>query len=46
MDGKLVYSSKTKYASQNIPISQLARGGYILKIYGNKNEQFTKQFIK
>lgn len=46
IDGKLVYSSKTSYANQNIPIAQLARGSYIVKIYGNKNEQFTKQFIK
>jgi len=46
MDGKLVYSSKTSYANQNLPIAQLARGSYIVKIYGNKNEQFTKQFIK
>lgn len=46
MDGKLVYSSKTNYANQNIPMAQLPRGSYIIKIYGNKNEQFTKQFIK
>lgn len=46
MDGKLVYSSKTSYANQNIPIAQLARGSYIIKVYGNKNEQFTQQFIK
>jgi hypothetical protein len=46
MDGKLVYSSKTKYANQNIPILQLARGSYIIKIFGNKNEQYTKQFVK
>jgi hypothetical protein len=46
MDGKLVYSSKTGYANQNIPIAHLAGGSYILKIYGNKNEQYTKQFIK
>jgi hypothetical protein len=46
VDGKLVYSSKTKYANQNIPIGQLARGSYIIKIYGTRNEQFTKQFVK
>ena len=46
MDGKLVYSSKANYANQSIPLSKLARGGYVLKIYGNKNEQFTQQFIK
>lgn len=46
MDGKLVYSSKTKYSNQNISIAQLARGSYILKIYGSKNERYTKQFVK
>jgi hypothetical protein len=46
VDGKLVYSSKAKYADQTIPISQLARGSYIIKLYGNKGEQFTKQFVK
>jgi len=46
MDGKLVYSSKTGYADQNIPIGQLARGSYILKIYGNKSEQYTRQLVK
>ena len=45
-DGRLVYSSKTKYANQSIPITQLASGSYFIKIYGNKNEQFTKQFVK
>lgn len=45
-DGKLVYSSKTNYADQNITIAHLARGSYILKIYGNNNERYTKQFIK
>jgi hypothetical protein len=46
IDGRLVYSSRARYADQSIPISQLARGSYIVKIYGNKGEQFTKQFIK
>lgn len=46
MDGKLVYSAKRNYVDQKIPISQLARGAYIIKIYGNNKEQFTKRFIK
>ena len=46
VDGRLVYSSKAKYSDQSIPIAQLARGSYIVKIYGNKGEQFTKQFVK
>ena len=45
-DGRLVYSSKTKYANQSIPITQLASGSYFIKIYGNKNEQYTRQFVK
>jgi hypothetical protein len=46
IDGKLVYYSKTGYANQAISIAHLARGTYVMKIYGNKNEQYTKQFIK
>jgi hypothetical protein len=46
IDGKLVYSSKTNYSNQRIPLGKMASGSYIIKIYGNKNEQFTKQFIK
>jgi hypothetical protein len=46
IDGKLVYSSKTGYVNQAVSIAHLARGSYVMKIYGNKNEQYTKQFIK
>lgn len=46
MKGRLVHSSKTSYSNQSIPISQLADGTYILKVYGNRKELFTKQFIK
>jgi hypothetical protein len=46
IDGKLVYSLKTNYANQNIPIFQFPRGTYVLKIYGNNNEQFTQKIIK
>jgi hypothetical protein len=45
-EGKLVYVSKTRYADQSVPIAQFASGSYIIKIFGNKNEQYTKQFIK
>jgi hypothetical protein len=44
--GRLVYSGKTGYASQSIPVAKLASGSYVLKIWGNRNEQFTKQFVK
>lgn len=45
-NGRLVYSSSAKYANQSIPIGLLAGGSYIIKVYGNKNEQYTKQFVK
>jgi len=44
--GRLVYDKKTGYSNQTIPIDGLASGSYILKIYGNRNEQYTKQFVK
>ena len=44
--GRLVYSNDTGYADQNINIGALSSGSYILKIYGNRNEQYTQQFIK
>lgn len=46
MKGRLVHSSKTGYSNQSIPIHQLANGSYILKVYGNRKEQYTRQFIK
>lgn len=46
MKGRLVYSSQKAYANQSIPVASLASGSYIIKIFGNKNEQYTKQFIK
>lgn len=45
-EGKLVYVSRTNYSDQSIPIAGLPAGSYIIKIFGNRNEQYTKQFIK
>jgi hypothetical protein len=44
--GKLVNSTDTRYIDQYINIGNLASGSYIIKIYGNKNEQYTRQFVK
>ena len=44
--GRKVSSTNTQYADQRINVSALARGAYVLKIYGNKQEQYTERFIK
>ncbi len=44
--GSLVYSADKAYSDQLINVSNLASGTYILKLLGNKNEQYTRQFIK
>ncbi|RYZ24659.1 MAG: T9SS type A sorting domain-containing protein, partial [Chitinophagaceae bacterium] len=46
MKGRLVYRSEKPYQNTTLSLSNLASGSYILKIFGNKKEQFTSQFIK
>ena len=46
MKGRMVHRSTKSYQTTNIPLESLASGSYILRIYGNKKEQFTAQFIK
>jgi hypothetical protein len=46
MNGRRVKAKKTVYANQAINISSLSSGGYVLKIYGDKKERFTQQFVK
>ena len=44
--GRLVSNTNTGYADQRIDLRRLSTGSYILKIYGNKQEQYTRQFVK
>lgn len=44
--GRLVSNVSTRYADQRIDLRGLSRGSYVLKIYGNKQERFTQQFVK
>lgn len=46
LSGQLVSASSTRYADQRINLSRLARGSYVVKIYGNKQERYTRQFVK
>ncbi|MBA4139562.1 MAG: T9SS type A sorting domain-containing protein [Segetibacter sp.] len=44
--GRLVYSNKTGYANATIPLTNLATGIYIVRIYGDNKEVFTQRFFK
>jgi hypothetical protein len=46
LKGRLVSTSDTRYADQYIDLRRLSRGSYVLKVIGNKGEQFTRQFVK
>nr|MBP9214800.1 T9SS type A sorting domain-containing protein [Chitinophagaceae bacterium] len=39
-------SNKLGYGSQTIAINQLPKGAYVIKITGDKKEQYTQQFVK
>jgi hypothetical protein len=46
INGRLVSNTSARYADQRIDLRRLSRGSYVLKIYGNKQEQYTQQFVK
>ncbi|MBP9740338.1 MAG: T9SS type A sorting domain-containing protein, partial [Chitinophagaceae bacterium] len=46
MQGRLLSSNKLGYGSQTIAINQLPKGAYVIKITGDKKEQYTQQFVK
>jgi hypothetical protein len=46
LKGRLVSSTDTRYTDQRIDLRRLSRGSYVLKVFGNKGEQYTKQFVK
>jgi ribonuclease BN (tRNA processing enzyme) len=43
--GRLVRSADTRYSDQSVDLNGLARGSYVLKIFGSRGEQYTRQFI-
>ena len=45
MSGQQVYRSDNRYENTGIPISNLAKGVYILKLRGNNKEHFVQQFV-
>jgi hypothetical protein len=46
MKGRILRSSKSSYQNTTINIAALPKGSYILKVTGNNNENFVKQFVK
>ncbi len=45
VSGRLVRSSELGYTDQSVPLYDLPSSSYILKIYGNKGEQYTRHFV-
>ncbi len=46
MKGQQVYSSEARYGDLTLPVHQLPASSYVLKIFGNKGEQYTYQFVR
>jgi hypothetical protein len=46
MQGRLLISNKLNFGSQSMPIQQLPRGAYVVKVIGDRKEQYTQQFVK
>jgi hypothetical protein len=46
LSGRLVYQRAAAYQATTISTSSWSRGSYVVKIRGDKNEQYAKQFIK
>ncbi|MCW3073302.1 MAG: type sorting protein [Flaviaesturariibacter sp.] len=45
INGRLVRSVDSRYADQHISLNGLSKGSYIIKIFGTKGEQYTRQFV-
>jgi hypothetical protein len=46
MNGRLLLNRDTRYSDQSLPVGYLPSGTYILKVHGNKGEQYTWHFAK
>jgi hypothetical protein len=46
LNGRLMQSLDTRYVDQTIDLSRLAHGSYVIRIYGNNKEMYTRQFVK
>jgi hypothetical protein len=46
MQGRQLLSNNFSYNNQTIPLRQIPSGAYIVKVFGNKKEQYVQQFVK
>jgi hypothetical protein len=46
LNGRLIYRRSGAYQTTTISTSAWSRGSYVVKIRGDKNEQYVKQFVK
>ena len=44
--GRMMMNKNIPYQSQNMDISNLAKGVYVLKLLNSKNSQFSQKFVK
>jgi len=45
MNGRLVENRKNQYQNSVINIQRISKGSYVVKITGDKKENFVQQFI-
>ncbi len=46
VSGRLLYNKEHPYQNLSIPISSWSKGSYIIKVQGNKKENFVQQLVK
>ena len=46
MQGRQLLGNNFSYNNQTIPLRQIPSGAYIVKVLGDKKEQYTQQFVK
>ena len=46
MNGRVMIATQKNYASHTIDINHLAAGMYVVKIFGDRRETYTAQFVK
>ena len=46
MQGRQLLGNNFSYNNQTIPLRQMPSGAYVVKVLGDKKEQYTQQFVK
>jgi len=46
VSGKLLYSKEHPYENLSLSLARWSKGNYVLRVQGNKKENFVQQFVK